>query len=176
MNVKEKEALSTPLENRPEKRCPTRKMLAIIVAGLVMSSLLTGSLCYIIGTQAGIQYEVESYIIISPNTNATLRIQFKDFHTTATTSGENWIWVSIETSNKLDVNATIRALAGEQWVYGNWTIYIMRKRHASDPYTYYSTLRTGFANITETASTFNQRLTPGKGYYKVYLVFNATQW
>ena len=59
------------VEGEKEKRCPTKKMLALMVAGIVLSSLFTGWLCYVVGVQNGIQYEVESYIIVSPNTNAT---------------------------------------------------------------------------------------------------------
>jgi len=149
-----------------------RKTLALALAGLVMVSLAS----YVLGQQNGIEYNVETYIVVPANMNATLRTEVKGHTSTSTASGPNWAWVSIQTSNTLDVNATIRALPGEEWIYGNWTIYVLKKKHASDPYQYYRTLRTGFLNVMETTSAFNITLTPGKGYYKVYTVFNATEW
>ena len=168
----------TTMEKHEEKTtAPKSRRTKTIALALAIFIILSGFLTVFISQiTTPPPTEAERSIIVPPNINATLRVEWKGFKNTSESTGDTWAWISIQTSNKLDINATIRALAGEEWVYGNLTLYIEKKKHAGDPYQYYTTLFSAFVNATEAGLSYNYRIVPGKGYYKVFLVFNMTSW
>lgn len=163
------------IEENPCVKCGYRRwFIPALVAGILLSGCLSGFLAYALASRE--EAEVETGVDVPPGFNCTLRVEFKKHRAVATDSGDGWAWISVEKTNRLDVNVTLRVLEGEEWGYGNLTVWVQHKKKKGDEYTHFTTLYSELTDVTETATALNYELTVKKGYYRTWVSFELVEW